>query len=50
MVLRAREESLGFLLLWFDGFWEKLSKAFQEFSLVCLKLFLLEDQGPKVAA
>lgn len=42
-VLRTREESLGFLLLWFDGFWEKLSKTFQEFRLVYLKLFLMED-------
>lgn len=49
-VLRARGGSLGFVLLWFDGFWEEPSKAFQEFSLVCLRLLLLEDQGPKVAA
>lgn len=42
--------SLGFLLLWFDGFWEEPSKAFQEFRLVCLRLLLMENQEPKVAA
>ena len=48
-VLRARGGTLGFLLLQFDRFWEEPSKAFQEFRLVCLRLLLLEDQGPKVA-
>lgn len=40
---------MRFVLPWFDDFWEEPSKAFQEFSLVCLRLLLLEDQGPKVA-
>lgn len=48
-VLRARGGNVRFVLPWFDDFWEEPSKAFQEFSLVCLKLLLLEDQGPKVA-
>ena len=47
---RAKRGTLGCLLLWFDSFWEEPSETFQEFRLVCLRLLLLKDQEPKVAA
>ena len=49
-VPRAKRGTLGCLLLRFDNFWEEPSETFQEFRLVCLRLLLLEDQQPKVAA